>query len=123
MLGYSLLSSIMSNFIQLTFDCLNVNEILQELNSTSTGATAVFIGTTRDTFEGRRVKSLEYEAYNTMAVKKITQVCEDLRRHWDIFNVAFYHRLGEVKPGEASVVIAVSSKHRKSALKAVQVLS
>jgi molybdopterin synthase catalytic subunit len=111
----------MSNFIQLTFNPLDVNVILHKLKSPTTGAISVFIGTTRDTFDGQRVKRLEYEAYQTMAVKKITQVCENLRQQWDVFNIAIYHRLGEVEPEEASVVIAITSKHRKDALSAVQV--
>ncbi len=114
-------TSIMSNFIQLTFNPLDVNVILHKLKSPTTGAISVFIGTTRDTFDGQRVKRLEYEAYQTMAVKKITQVCENLRQQWDVFNIAIYHRLGEVEPEEASVVIAITSKHRKDALSAVQV--
>jgi molybdopterin synthase catalytic subunit len=36
-----------------------------------------------------------------------------------VHHVAIYHRLGEVPPTEASVVIAVSSEHRKESLEAV----
>lgn len=57
-----------------------------------------------------------------MALKQIELICEELRRQWpDIVNIAIYHRLGLVEIREASVVIAVSSPHRKTSLGAVEV--
>ena len=56
-----------------------------------------------------------------MAEKKMLDVCQILRGKWSVHNIAIFHRLGEVKPKEASVVIAVSSEHRKESLEAVQV--
>ncbi len=44
--------------------------------SSKCGATSTFIGTTRDTFEGKEVVSLEYEAYETMAQKSLLKVCK-----------------------------------------------
>ena len=49
------------------------------------------------------------------------EVCQILRGKWSLHNIAIFHRLGEVRPKEASVVIAVSSEHRKESLEAVQV--
>ncbi len=64
---------------------------------------------------------LEYEAYEPMARKKLKELCNRLRVKWaDLHNIAVYHRLGLVGPCEASVIIAVSSPHRKSSLEAVQ---
>lgn len=66
--------------------------------------------------------SLEYEAYEPMAMKQIELICEGLRRQWpDIVNIAICHRLGLVAVREASVVIAISSPHRKTSLDAVEV--
>jgi len=57
-----------------------------------------------------------------MAEKKILEICQELRSKWtQIHNVAIWHRLGTVKPKEASVVIAITSEHRKDSLEAVQV--
>ncbi len=64
----------------------------------------------------------EYEAYDTMAEKKMLELCQLMRCKWpDLLKIAIYHRLGEVKPKEASVVIAVSSPHRQASLESVQV--
>lgn len=64
---------------------------------------------------------MEYEAYEQMALKQMDVICEELRRQWpDIVNIAIYHRLGSVPVKESSVVIAISSPHRKTSLDAVE---
>lgn len=83
------------------------------------GAVSVFVGTTRGTFDGKVVVRLEYEAYEAMAVKQLAALCRTVRaKHPDVLHVAVHHRLGVVAVGEASVVIAVSSAHRREAIEA-----
>lgn len=65
--------------------------------------------------------SLEYEAYDKMAIKSLTQICDELRAKWgDIKHIAMYHRIGIVPVKEASVIIGISSPHRQTSLEAVQ---
>lgn len=55
-----------------------------------------------------------------MAKKEMASICFEVRQRWpDVKNIAMYHRLGLVPVKEASVVIAISSPHRKSALDAL----
>lgn len=82
------------------------------------GAVATFEGTTRDTFEGRRVMELRYEAYGPMALRQLREICARARARWAVDRVAVAHRLGRVPVGEASVFVAVSSVHRADALAA-----
>ena len=57
---------------------------------------------------------LEYEAYEPMAKKELLKLCARLRERWPAAEgVAVHHRLGVVGLTEASVVIAVSSPHRR----------
>ena len=47
-------------------------------------------------------------------------VCSIIRNKWsDIRNIAIFHRLGQVLIKEESIVIAISSPHRKESLEAV----
>lgn len=63
---------------------------------------------------------MQYEAYEAMAIKTMNHICNKMRLRWpDIRNIGIHHRLGTVPVKEASVVIAVSSPHRKSSLEAV----
>lgn len=108
------------NFLNLTLDKLDVGEINDLVAHETCGAVSLFVGTTRDNFEGKTVIQLEYEAYESMALKTMNQLCDEIRGRWpDVVNIAIHHRLGTVPVKEASVVIAVSSPHRLSSLDAV----
>lgn len=54
-----------------------------------------------------------------MAEKELLKICNAIRSQWDVFHIAISHRLGKVDVGEASVIICVSSAHRREALDAV----
>lgn len=109
----------MTDFIKITGDLLNVSDISNLVTLPSTGATSLFIGTTRNNFEGKTVLRLEYEAYIPMAEKELKKLCSKIRDKWNIANIAIYHRIGVVPVIEASVVIAISSEHRQESLEAV----
>ena len=83
------------------------------------GAVSTFVGTTRDTFKGKRVLRLSYEAYVPMALRKLRQLAEAMRAERSVSRVCIAHRTGDVAVAEASVVIAASSPHRREAIDAV----
>ncbi|XP_023126418.1 molybdopterin synthase catalytic subunit [Amphiprion ocellaris] len=107
---------------KLSRDWLSVQEVVDAVSSSSCGAVSVFIGTTReDQMEGRKVIGLEYEAYECMAQSEFTRLCDDIRARWPIVkHICVHHRLGWVKVGEASVVMAISSPHRGDGQQAIQ---
>ncbi len=84
------------------------------------GATVLFLGTTRDNTAGRRVERLEYEAFETMAVKEMRRLAQRARRQWALSRIVMVHRVGVVPVGEASVAIAVSATHRAEAFEAAR---
>lgn len=106
--------------ISVTEELLRVDTIVSRVSSTKAGAVATFSGTTRDNFNGKAVLRLEYEAYVPMAEKEMRTIAHLIRLKWpEVIKVAIVHRIGPVLLGEASVVIAVSSPHRRDALEAV----
>jgi len=82
------------------------------------GGTVVFIGTIRNNSENGRVTRLRYEAYREMAEKKMREIERETRERWPVKKVVLLHREGELRVGEVSVVVAVSSAHRAEAFKA-----
>ena len=82
------------------------------------GAVATFAGTVRDTFGGRRVVRLEYEAYAPMALEVLRGIGRGLRSRHELGRIAIVHRTGPLEVGEVSVAIAVSAPHRRAALDA-----
>lgn len=109
--------------VKLTSAGLSVADASDWATLDGTGATCVFVGTTRDTFEGKAVVRLEYEAYGAMAVGEVLRMCAAARARWpDLARVAVHHRVGVVPVREPSVVIAVSSPRRVAALAALPFL-
>lgn len=97
---------------------LNLNELVTAVGDPRAGAIVTFIGTTRDNNEGRRVYSLEYEAYPGMAEQEMRKLGEEAAAQWLVSSIAVLHRIGRVPIGEASVMIAVASPHRDEGFKA-----
>lgn len=79
------------------------------------GAVLVFHGTTRNHHAGRTVLRLAYEAYESMAREGLARLEREACERFAIAHCEITHRLGEVPPTEASVVVAVGSVHRAAA--------
>ncbi len=97
---------------------LSLEAVVEEVASDEAGAVATFVGTTRIHSRGRTVTHLEYEAYEGMAEQVMAEIADELRRRYELCDVAIHHRIGRVGIGERSVVIAVSAPHRRDALAA-----
>eukprot|EP00105_Crassostrea_gigas_P011014 XP_011426503.1 PREDICTED: molybdopterin synthase catalytic subunit [Crassostrea gigas] len=108
------------DYIEITDEILDVNKISHMVTDPSCGAISIFVGITRDNFDGKKVLRLEYEAYKPMAKKKMKEICDSIRKQWEIHNIAMIHRINVVPISEASIVIAISSPHRKESLQAVE---
>ncbi|XP_022904527.2 molybdopterin synthase catalytic subunit [Onthophagus taurus] len=109
------------DYLKITAEPLSVADTNSLVLSPDCGAVSMFIGTTRDNFEGKTVVKLEYEAYEDMAFKSLQKICSDMRGKWpQIVNIAIFHRVGEVPVKEASIIIAISSPHREDSLQATQ---
>ena len=110
---------------RITAEPLDVNAVVAEVADERAGGIASFVGTTRIESRGRTVRYLEYEAYPEMAEDVMAQIADDLKRRYDLCEVAIHHRIGRVgigetsvAIGETSVAIAVSAPHREDALAA-----
>lgn len=80
------------DFVKLTKDKLDVESLYNIVLSPEFGAVSLFVGTTRNNFEGKTVIKLEYEAYETMAVKALEKICRNVREKFNVGNIAIYHR-------------------------------
>ena len=84
------------------------------------GAINVFIGTVRDNTQGKRVLRLEYEAYAPMAIREMEKIAQQAAARFGAKKIAVHHRVGTLAIGDAAVVIAVSTPHRKASFDACQ---
>lgn len=86
------------------------------------GVLVTFWGTVRDHSEGRAgVVSLEYEAYLEQVIPRLAAVASAAQSRWPVVgrNVLL-HRVGRLRLGEVSVVVAVSTPHRAEAFEAAR---
>ncbi|WP_372496280.1 molybdenum cofactor biosynthesis protein MoaE [Metabacillus halosaccharovorans] len=94
---------------------ISIEEITNKVIRNEAGAVTTFTGTVREFTYGKRTLSLEYQAYEKMAVKKLEQIGEEIKEKWSEAKVAITHRIGKLEISEIAVVIAVSTPHRKDA--------
>jgi len=79
------------------------------------GAVVTFLGLVRNHNVGRRVRYLEYEAYEPLALKAFERIAAEIRERWPAARLALHHRIGRLDVGEASIAIVVRSPHRGDA--------
>ena len=106
--------------IEITDRALDPEEITESVRRDSNGAVVTFLGTTRDSTRGREVLHLEYEAYQPMAEKKLSEIADEMQERHGVEDIALFHRTGRLEIGEISLVVAVASPHRKAAFAACQ---
>ena len=97
---------------------IDVPGLLSEAARPDCGALAVFLGTTRDHHDGRRVVRLAYEAYEPMALAALESLEREAAGRYEIAACRIVHRLGEVPLSEASVAVIVAAGHRGPAFDA-----
>src|SRR5207249_3417235 len=99
---------------------IQIERLVSQLQQPEDGAVVVFDGIVRNHTRGRRTLYLEYEGYEPMALKKMREIEVSVRRKWPVNRIGIVHRLGRLEIGQASVVIVVTSAHRKVAFEACQ---
>ncbi len=82
------------------------------------GAVAIFAGVVRNHARGKKVRCLEYHAYEAMALKMLQEVGERAKKEYAIRDIGIVHRLGRLEHGECSVAVIVASAHRGPAFEA-----
>ena len=111
-----------------------VGELTDRLATPADGAVVGFLGRTRETpgtpapgqeaeaarHAGRSVEGLEYEAHETMALRILDQIADEVAERFDVDRIAIVHRSGEVPLGDTSIVVVAVAPHRDAAFRAAR---
>ncbi|HEY7890173.1 MAG TPA: ThiF family adenylyltransferase [Steroidobacteraceae bacterium] len=89
-----------------------------ELSDPACGGYAVFEGWVRDHNEGQRVRRLEYEAFEPLAIKEGERIIAEAIRRFGVEHAACVHRVGALEIGEKAVWVGVTARHRDEAFRA-----
>lgn len=106
------------NPCRLTRETIDTQGLVGELQQRGDGAVVVFEGVVRNNSAGRATRFLEYEAYEPMALAKMREIVTEVTGKFPVDRIGMTHRLGRLEIGEASIVIVVTSAHRKPAFEA-----
>jgi molybdenum cofactor biosynthesis protein MoaC/molybdopterin converting factor subunit 1 len=100
--------------VRVTDEPLSIEQISAAVGRPGAGAIVVFAGTTRE------VERLDYEAYSEMAEERIGTILYDCVARHGLEAAAAEHRVGSVRLGEPSVLVAVAAAHRGEAFAAAR---
>ena len=103
---------------RLTREPIDTDKIVAGAKRGEDGAVVVFDGIVRNHSRGRRTLHLDYEAYEEMALRQMTELGRNARERFAVRQVTMIHRLGRLQIGETSVLIVVASAHRSAAFEA-----
>ena len=89
---------------------IDLNDLLEKITLTSTGAAAIFTGMVRGVTsrsDAHETEYLEYESYIPMAEAKMKQVADEIRERWPVIEgIAVVQRIGKLYPKTPTVLIA-----------------
>jgi molybdopterin synthase catalytic subunit len=103
---------------EITSEPLDPGPLVEAVRRDESGAVALFYGVVRNENMGRSVQYLEYDAYPEMAIKKMKEVADEVRAKFPVTGIGVMHRTGRLEIGETSLLVAVSSGHRREAFEA-----
>ncbi|GFE70245.1 molybdenum cofactor biosynthesis protein MoaE [Chroococcus sp. FPU101] len=112
-------TNVTQDHFKISFAPLSLEEVYSLADDPANGAIVVMSGTVRNQTDGKPVVYLEYQAYEPMAIEVFRAIAASIRQQWkDANQVVIHHRIGKLKIGEISVLVAVGCPHRGEAFEA-----
>jgi len=108
------------HFVALTRHAIDTRAVIARLLTGAEGAVVTFEGTVRNHTKGRATRCLDYECYESMALKTMLKIGVEIAAQYEVGRVAIVHRLGRMLIGETSVAVVVTAPHRGPAFEAAR---
>lgn len=106
------------NVFEITATAIDLRAFRERLLDPACGAYVQFDGWVRDHNEGLKVRRLEYEVYEPLALKEGRKIIEEAIERFGVSHARAIHRSGLMELSEVAVVVGVSSPHRSEAFDA-----
>jgi molybdopterin synthase catalytic subunit len=103
---------------QISATPIDVNALKSALQDHGAGACVCFEGWVRNLNDGSAVVSLDYEAYEPLAVKEGEQVMAEAAERFQLIAATCQHRVGQLALGDCAVWVGVTAAHRDAAFAA-----
>jgi len=106
------------HYFAITRTVIRSGPIIARIMTGAEGAVLTFEGVVRNNTKGRQTLCLDYEGYESMALRTMAQIGREIAATHQIGRIAMVHRLGRMLVGETSVAVIVASPHRRAAFDA-----
>lgn len=103
-------------------DKIDTNIAYDHLSHSESGGICVFIGAVRNQTKNQKVEALDFEAYESMAIKEMKAIAEKACKKWKLNKVIMHHAIGRKKIKEPVVLVGASSAHRDACFEACRYL-
>ncbi|MBO3800327.1 MAG: molybdenum cofactor biosynthesis protein MoaE [Candidatus Brockarchaeota archaeon] len=104
--------------IELTREDISINDIVSQMKRPEVGSIVIFLGTVRGIQKGDRIERMEIESYQEMAIKSMKKLRDIAIEKFGVIDISIVHRIGDLRPLDNIVLIAVSSTHRAEGFEA-----
>ncbi|MEM4788476.1 MAG: molybdenum cofactor biosynthesis protein MoaE [Ignisphaera sp.] len=106
--------------VSLFSDDISVDRIIEEMVSEGVGAIAIFVGIVKGVIDNKKVRELLYEVYEPYVTKALERIAEEELVKHSLYAIQIHHRVGVTRPGQKTVVIAVSAPSRREVFEALR---
>ena len=105
--------------VEIVTGAVRPHTVTDTLVNPAHGGLAFFFGAVRNLNHGRTVKAVSYECHQAIAEKELAKIITEARSQWgEALDAVVLHGTGQLRVGEMSVGIGVSSPHRNEAFEA-----
>ena len=101
--------------IEVRRGALDLEAAVDSVRRDDAGAIVAFVGTVR---ADPGVGVLDYEVYRPMALKMLADVAARSKAKFGVLEMTIVHRVGRIRVGGDTVVVACSAAHREAAFEA-----
>jgi len=101
---------------------IDTTKAYQQLSHPGSGGMGVFIGSVRNSTQNEKVEALDFETYETMAIKEMTKIANEAEQKWKLNKLIMHHAFGKKLIEEPVVMVGASSAHRDACFEACRYL-
>lgn len=106
------------HYFALTRQAIDTRSLIAQVLTGAEGAVVTFEGTVRNHTKGRSTLCMDYECYESMALKTMARIGAEIAAARPVGRIVMVHRLGRMLIGETSVAVIVTAPHRRPAFEA-----
>lgn len=108
------------DILEITDKPIVPEEVIDKVKGVDCGAVVTFTGRVRGRSGDKKVLYLEHGVSGEAPEKMLKDIVAEIRRRWEVGEIAFCYRKGKIGPGEVTIVIAVAAIHRQEAFAACE---